>query len=98
MKRTSRLLERAHAYEPFIVSQIRDRETLYPDDLDALRQKAKQHFIELSTALFPSSTTSLTKHEMLAEVALFEDMLHKLALKLRFNVMQTEHGQRYYTR
>lgn len=98
MKIALRLLERAHAYEPFIVSQIKNRETISPNDLDALRQKAKQRFIELRDARFPSSTTSLTRHEMLDEVALFEDMLHKLALKLQFNVMQTERQQRYYTR
>ncbi|TOK04714.1 hypothetical protein CGH72_08370 [Vibrio parahaemolyticus] len=34
---TLRLLERAKAYESYITSQIQNRSSLYPDDLEFLR-------------------------------------------------------------
>ncbi len=99
MKRTLKLLERAKAYESYITSQIQSRSSLYIDDLELLRNKARQQFIELRVDSFSSSHQSQQSNgKMTAEVALFENMLHKLALKYRFKPMQTAQNQRYYTR
>lgn len=99
MKKISRLLELAKAYESYITSQIQRRSSLYPDDLELLRNKARQQFIELRVDCFPlSPQLQQSKKIMTAEVALFEDMLHKIALKNRFKPMQTAQNQRYYTR
>ncbi len=83
----------------YITSQIQSRSSLYIDDLELLRNKARQQFIELRVDSFPSSHRSQQSNgKMTAEAALFENMLHKLALKYRFKPMQTAQNQRYYTR
>lgn len=99
MKRTLKLLEKAKAYESYIVSQIKDRSSLYPDDLIRIRKNAKRLFIELRVCSFPlTPSIQQTPYRTKVEVALFEDMLHKLALKHQFIPMETELKQRYYTR
>ncbi len=99
MQRTLKLLERAKAYESYITSQIQNRSSLYPDDLELLRNIARQQFIELRVDSFPTFPQSQqSKEKITAEVALFEDMLHRLALKYQFKPMQTAQNQRYYSR
>ncbi len=99
MKRTLKLLEKAKVYESYIVSQIKGRSSLYPDDLIQIRKNAKRLFIELRASSFPlESSTQQIPYRTKVEVALFEDMLHKLALKHQFIPMETDQNQRYYSR
>ncbi|EJG0649749.1 hypothetical protein C2F74_RS18930 [Vibrio parahaemolyticus] len=92
-----RLLNRAHAYEAFILPRIEGREALYPDDLARLRKSARQRFPELRPAE-PTPPPRLSAPSMMLDAALFEDMLHRLLLKTGFKVAESAQQPRYYYR
>ncbi|WP_050498065.1 hypothetical protein [Vibrio parahaemolyticus] len=80
------LLRRAHEYEAYITSKLTIKNEHSSEELFQLRCRAKRKFPELREK-------PLTKS---VELALFDDMLHRLALKLGFHEERLGLDIRYF--
>lgn len=83
---TLQLLRRAHEYEAYITSKLTMKNEHSSEELYHLRCRAKRKFPELREKPLSRSV----------ELSLFNDMLHRLALKLGFHEDRSGLDIRYF--